>query len=100
MNDGRKKLIKSSVKQSISQLLSEAEAAWKAGRKERAERYAKMVMDLVKKHKVRLTEDQKRKFCRKCFRWWVPGDTLKLIFDKRHNVIRMKCGRCGYTRRL
>jgi len=100
MVDSRKKLIKSSVRQSIAELLSEANLAWNAGKKERSQRYAKMSMDLVKKHKVRLTDEQKRMFCRKCFSWWVPGDTVKLIFDKRHNVIRMKCAKCGYTRRL
>ena len=100
MVDGRKKLIKSSVRQSIAKLMGEAEAARAAGRPERARRYAKMIMDLVRKHKVRLTEEQTRGFCRKCFTWWVPGDTVKLAFDKRHNVIRMKCAKCGYTRRL
>ncbi len=100
MVDGRKKLIKSSVRQSIAKLMDEAQDAWAAGRPERARRYAQMSMDLVRKHKVRLSEDQKRMFCRKCFTWWVPGDTVKLAFDKRHNVIRMKCANCGYTRRL
>jgi ribonuclease P protein subunit RPR2 len=100
MVDSRKKLIKSSVRQSIAQLLSEADGAWKTGKKERSKRYAEMAMGLVKKHKVRLTDEQKRRFCRKCYSWWIPGDTVKLIFDKRHNVIRMKCAKCGYTRRL
>jgi ribonuclease P protein subunit RPR2 len=100
MRNDRKKLIKSSVRQSIAKLMDEAGAAWKSGKNERSQRYAKMAMDLVKKHKVRLTDEQKRKFCRKCFAWWVPGDTVKLVFDKRHNVIRMKCARCGYARRL
>lgn len=100
MIDGRKKLIKSSVRQSIAKLMDEAEGAWAAGKPARARRYAEMAMDLVRKHKVRLTEEQKRRFCRKCFSWWVPGDTVKLIFDKRHNVIRMKCAKCRYARRL
>jgi ribonuclease P protein subunit RPR2 len=100
MVDGRKKLIKSSVRQSIARLMDEAGAAWAAGKPARAGRYAGMAMALVRKHKVRLSEDQKRRFCRKCFAWWVPGETVKLTFDRRHNVIRMKCAKCGYTRRL
>ena len=100
MVDGRKKLIKSSVRQSIAKLMGEAGGAWAAGKPERAKRYAEMAMGLVRKHKVRLTEEQKRRFCRKCFAWWVPGDTVKLAFDKRHSVIRMTCAKCGYTRRL
>ncbi len=100
MADSRKKLIKSSVRQSVAKLLDEAASAWDSGKPERAKRYAEMTMDLVRKHKVRLTDDQKRRFCRKCLTWWVPNETVKLIFDKRHNVIRMKCAKCGYTRRL
>jgi len=100
MNDGRKKLIKTSVRQSIARLISEAESAWKSNKPQRSERYAKMVMGLVRKNKVRLTKEQKNKFCRKCFNWWVPGDTLTLIYDQKHHLIRVKCGRCGYTRRI
>jgi len=59
-----------------------------------------MVMALVKKHKVRLTDDQKRRFCRKCNSWWVPAKTVKLIFDQRHHFIKMRCAKCEYTRRL
>lgn len=113
MAKGQKKLIKSSVRQSIAQLLEEAEKAYssasrakKTGNKKletenrkRSTRYLQMVMDLVKKHKVRLTKDQKNKFCRKCLVWWVPNKTLKLIYDQKHHVIRLKC-QCGYTRRL
>lgn len=113
MAKGQKKLIKSSVKQSIVQLLSEAEKSNKTAKRAKetgnrkletanrtqATRYIKMVMDLVKKHKVRLTKEQKNKFCRKCHTWWVPGQTVKLIYDQKHHLIRLKC-QCGYTRRL
>jgi len=59
-----------------------------------------MVMALVKKHKVRLTKEQKTRFCRKCFVWWEPGSTVKLAFDSRNNLIRAECLKCGHARRL
>jgi ribonuclease P protein subunit RPR2 len=100
MSKSPKGLIKSSVRESIVQLMGEAEKAWDEGKPKRSERYVEMVMALVKKHKVRLTDEQKRRFCRKCNSWWVPQKSMKLVFDQRHHVIRMICSRCGYTRRL
>jgi ribonuclease P protein subunit RPR2 len=99
MPKGQKKLIKSSVKSSIARLISEAEAAWKKKQHERSRRYVKMIIDLVKKHKVRLQKDQKNKFCKKCHAWWIPGKTMKLIYDQKHHLIRIRC-QCGYTKRL
>lgn len=99
MRNSDKKVIKTTVKSSIKKLLSEAKKAARAGKNDRSRKYVKMAMALVKKHKVRLDNEQKTSFCRKCFVWWVPKKTLKLVFDKRHNTIRVKCS-CGYSRRL
>ena len=121
MHKGQKSLIKQSVRQSIALLLKEAERAHnKAGIQQPASgirhpapgntklrtqdsrhetRYLQMVMDLVRKHKVRLTKEQKNLFCRKCLVWWVPGETVTLVYDQQHHLIRVKC-KCGYTRVL
>lgn len=98
-NMKKKKLIKSSAKQSVAELLKQAEKAWKQKKYPRSKRYVKMLMDLVKKHKVKLTKDQKNSFCRKCLRWWEIPSTLVLLFDKKHNCLKLKC-KCGHTRRL
>jgi RNase P subunit RPR2 len=113
MPKGQKKLIKTSVRASIAHLLEEAEKSHKTAEqaqesgnrklatqnRTRTTRYVRMIMDLVKKHKVRLGKDQKNKFCKKCNTWWVPGKTVKLIYDQKHQVIRVKC-QCGHSRRL
>ena len=99
MPKGQKKLIKSSVRDSIAHLLEEASSAWKKKNVERSRRYVKMIVDLIKKHKIRLNPDQKNKFCKKCNTWWVPGKTMKLIYDQKHHAIRVKC-QCGYSKRL
>ena len=94
-----KKLIKSSVKASIIKLLSEAQNAARAGNKERSRKYVKMVMDLVKKNKVPLTAQQKTVFCRKCHVLWVLKETLNLVYDNKHNLIRAVCI-CGHVRKI
>jgi len=99
MAKGQKKLIKSSVRSSIAHLIEQAESAWKRNQPERSKRYVGMAMDLVKKHKVRLSKEQRNKFCRKCHVWWVAGETLKLVYDQKHHLIRLKC-QCGHSKRL
>jgi len=99
MVKGQKGLIKASVRQSIAALLKDAESAWTLKKPERSKRYAQMAMDLVRKHKVRLTKEQKGLFCRKCLVWWVPGGTVKLVYDKRHHLIRAIC-QCGHSKRI
>jgi len=98
MAKGQKKLIKSSVRQSIDQLLDEAEKAWNPEKPGRSGRYAEMVMDLVKKHRIRLVGKQRNRFCKKCLAWWVPGETVTVILDAGNNPIRVRCNKCGYTR--
>lgn len=98
MNSHNKKFIKMVVADSIAVLLREAEAAFQK-HPERASRYLKMAWALVKKHRVRLTREQKFKFCKKCFTLWVPGKTVKISFDRVNNMFEFTCAVCGYKRR-
>jgi RNase P subunit RPR2 len=113
MAKGSKKLIKASVRDSIKELLLQAESAHKkanlahksGNRKQETEnrkqetRYLEMVIDLVKKHKIRLTKDQKNMFCKKCFTWFEQGKNVKLIYDQKHHLIRIVC-QCGAKRTI
>lgn len=99
MSKRPKKIIKSSVHESITRLIHEAGKAYKSGNHERSGRYVRMAFDLVRKHKIRLPKELKNSFCRKCATIWVPGDTAIIFFDKKNNCLRIKC-RCGYAKRL
>lgn len=99
MNKGAKRIIKSSVLDSVKKLISEAGTAYKEGKRERSKRYIQMAMDLVKKHKVKVPEELANSFCRKCHAVWLPGDTVTVSFDKRHGCLRVTCA-CGYAKRL
>jgi RNase P subunit RPR2 len=99
MDNGRKRLIKSSVAASIALLIGHAEKAWKQSNIKRSMQYTEMIMKLVKRNKVRLNKNQKNRFCRKCLVWWDVPNSLKLVFDNRHNMFRAIC-QCGYSKRL
>lgn len=99
MDIRRKKVIKSSVPQSAARLLHEARKAHDAKQDERALRYVRMVLDLLKKNKVRLPAELRNSFCRKCARLWLPGDTVTVTYDKKSACLRVRCA-CGSTKRI
>ena len=94
-----KNIIKNAVSKSIEKLFDEANKEYKKGNVERSKRYIEMIMELVKKNKVRLPDKLRNAFCRKCHILWIPGETIKVVYDKRHNCLRIKC-KCGYTKRV
>jgi len=99
MSKKPKKIIKSSVRDSIKKLVSEAAAAFRSGKKDRSKRYVEMAMELVKKHKTKLPAELRNSFCRKCAVVWIPGKTVTLSFDKKNNCLRARCV-CGHSKRL
>ncbi len=100
MKPKQKKLIKSSARDSIVRLIDQAHKAYGKGQKQRADRYAGMAWELLKKHKIRLPKEYKNSFCRKCRLVWVPGETARVSFDKKTNSLRIECMRCKYKKRL
>ena len=92
-------LINASVRESVARLLEQAEAAYEKGSPKQAARYVKMVMELLKKHRIRLKKEQRNRFCRKCCAWWEHGKTNKLVYDSHHHLIRIIC-QCGATRTI
>ncbi|MBU1758351.1 ribonuclease P Rpr2/Rpp21/SNM1 subunit, partial [Patescibacteria group bacterium] len=73
MDNRRKKLIKTSVRDSIKKLVDHARDAYKKKQPARSKRYVKMAFDLLKKHKIKLPKELKNSFCRKCFLIWIPN---------------------------
>ncbi len=97
--NAKRKFIKSVVAQSLSHLLKEAEGTFDSN-PIRSKRYVKMAWDLIKRHKLKLTSEQKSKFCRKCLIFWKVGDTLRIFFDRKKNVFFYICNNCNYKRRI
>ncbi len=99
MDNKRKRVIKSSVRSSIKELVGQAQKAYRQGKAERSARYIKMALDLVKKHKVRIPEELRNSFCRKCHVVWIPGKTVKVSYDRKNSCLRVKC-KCGHSKRI
>ena len=99
MDSRRKNIIKSSVRTSIEKLLGQARKAYQSGNEERSRRYVRMSFDLLKKNKVSLPRELRNSFCRKCMLIWLPGDTVKVYFDRKNGCLRVRC-RCGHSKRL
>jgi ribonuclease P protein subunit RPR2 len=99
MDTRRKKLIKSSVRESIAKLIEKARDAYKKKEPSKSKRYVKMAFDLLKKHKVRLPKELKNSFCRKCCLVWIPDKTVKVTYDSKNDCLRLTC-KCGHTKRI
>lgn len=90
----RRKIIKQIAKERIEILLKEAEKTWRTNKK-RAKTYLKNVKRLCEHYKVRLTKSQKRTFCRKCFTFFIPGESMLVRFDSDNRFIMYICKECG-----
>ncbi|MEM3422847.1 MAG: hypothetical protein QXF35_04505 [Candidatus Bilamarchaeaceae archaeon] len=100
MNIKHKRFIKRSSFDSVKKLLEEARLAFDSGKIERANRYVRMCWEIVKKNRVRLPKEYKNSFCRKCLSLWVPGSTAIVYFDKKNDCLRIRCLKCGFSKRL
>ncbi|MBD3210855.1 hypothetical protein GF318_05730 [Candidatus Micrarchaeota archaeon] len=99
MDNRRKKVIKSSVRDSIKKLIGQAREAYKNKQHEKSKKYVKMAFDLMKKHKVRLPKELRNSFCRKCFLVWIPNKTIKVAYDQKNDCLRITC-KCGHSKRV
>ncbi len=99
MDTRRKRVIKSSVTSSIRKLIAQAQKAYREGKPERSARYVKMALDLIKKQKVKLPKELKNSFCKKCDVVWLPGKTVKVVYDKKNHCLRINC-QCGNSKRI
>lgn len=81
----------------INILLSEAQKSFSA-HPERSHRYAELVHKLKLKYKVKLAPEIKRRLCKKCHKFMVPGKNCSIRI---HNSrIIYTCKECGAVRRF
>ncbi|MBI5051574.1 hypothetical protein HZC08_02330 [Candidatus Micrarchaeota archaeon] len=98
-NSSRRKFIKDTVKDAVSILLKKADEIFEKDGK-LSKLYVSMAWKLVMKYKVKLTSQQKAKFCRKCHVLRVPEKTLKIHFDRRNDFFVLECLNCGKKRKV
>lgn len=64
---------------------------------ERSARYVRLAWRLSTRHRVRMGPEMKGRFCRRCFGYLVPGESVRTRVEKGRIVTT--CLRCGAIRR-
>jgi len=86
------------AKERIAILLDLAEKEAKKNL-ERSRRYVYLARIIGKRYNVRLTKEQKSKFCKKCNTILIPGYTMKTWLDPKTKTRVVKCLICKYLYR-
>jgi len=62
---------------------------------ERSKRYIQLARKIGLRYNVRLTKEQKRKFCKNCNSLLLPGVSCKVRLDKNKKTVSIKCLNCN-----
>ncbi len=92
-----KQKIDNIAKERINQLFQEAEKNFQE-HPERSHRYAELASKIWLKYKIQLSPEIKRRLCRKCRKFMVPGKTCKVRIHQ--SRIIYTCTLCGNIRRF
>ena len=49
---------------------------------------------------LRLPKSQKMQYCKKCFSYWVPGRSVKVVVNHSNKLIIYRCMSCGAERKF
>lgn len=85
------------VKRRISELLDYAEELVREGDYELARKYVKYAIIYAKKTKTKMSIEQKRRFCRKCYVPLIPSITERRRIKSK--ILVRTCLLCGWVRR-
>ncbi len=85
------------ARERVGKLFDMAEEAAADGDLERADRYVEMAWNIKLKFRLKLTDYQKRLFCRKCLRFLAAGKTGR--YRTEDGKLAVTCLSCGETRR-
>ena len=91
MNEKIKDLIK-------ERMIELTNIALKTKNEKLAKRYIDIVIHYKNKNKVKIPNEIKNSFCKKCHIPWIPGKTVKI--RKMKGYILYICLKCGYKKRI
>lgn len=77
------------AKERIKKLLKLAKTSKKQ------ERYISLAKKIGMRYNVRLSKDIKRKICKKCNIYMIPGKTCSTWLDSKNKTIIIKCKKCN-----
>lgn len=65
----------------------------------RAKRYVVLATKLSTRYRVRMPERFKKRICKVCNRYWIPGYNVTVRIRRRDRVVEYRC-ECGAVRRF
>lgn len=67
---------------------------------ERSRRYVELARKIGMKCNLRLTVEQKRKFCKNCNQLLIPKESCEIKIDRSKKLMERKCLNCGSIYRI
>jgi len=99
MRRGKKpKWVKETAWKRIERLLELAEANLKK-HPERTRRYIELAKKLSSKYNVTIPRESKRRICKKCDTFLLPGFNLSIRADRNTRAMVYTCLDCGYKKK-
>lgn len=86
------------AKERIDLLMREADVAALSGSLDMADRYVEMARRVGMRYNVRIPREYRRRFCRGCYGYMLPGVTSRTRFNRGRLVTT--CKRCGHIARM
>lgn len=66
---------------------------------ELSNRYVEMARKISMRYNIPIPKELKRKFCKKCYKYIVPGKNCRVRTDASKQAVIVKCLECGYVMR-
>ncbi len=85
------------ARERIELLMEQADSAALAGKMDMADRYVDMARRIGMRYNVRFSPAHRRRFCRACYRYLLPGSTSRTRMSRGRVVTT--CLRCGHIMR-
>jgi len=67
---------------------------------ELSKRYVEIARDIAKKFNIHIPQHLRRKFCKKCGSYLVPGKNLTVRMISKEKAVLRICGECGTEKKL
>lgn len=90
---------KTIARERIAILFAEAAQAFRA-HPGRAHRYAQIARRIAMRYNIRLPKDLKRRLCKKCYAYLVPGANMRVRARPSQQAVIFTCGECGAVSRI
>ncbi len=101
MKNKLEKKIKKIALERIDRLMNLAKEEAEKGNWERVKRYVYLARRIAMKVRLKMPKKWKRRFCKKCLTFWIPGKNLRVrVKSKRYPHVVYTCLECGKVYRF